>query len=583
MEESGKTGEGRRLATGPEIGWPDWSSPVFSWAIVLLSAGLYTLAFPPFPLAEAAYVFAVPILAGFAFLGVQRFSFLQFFIGGWLSWIVLIFWLRHFTSHLTFFLAPILSWGAMLALAAVLGLFWAAWFAAARYVFERALKRTTLVRVLSILGLASLWVVLEWVRTWLFTGFPWLPLAVSQWDRSLILQISSLTGQWGVSFVLIAFNLGLGFYLWRLWYYRRQRWWVRLSPEFYSALGILFAAIGFGLYSAGELRQQTEVARFAFVQPNLRGYEKWDPAKARESFDVLEEMTELASYLKPDVILWPESPTPLPVKGNDSVRDWVESLSTAVDTPILMGNMAMEESEDTANRWYNTVFWVGPEEGARLDDYYRKRHLVPFGEYVPLSGVLPFIRKVVPLEGQFFPGDSANLITARIKDDDIDFAPLICYEDIFPSLARESVRKGGDIFYVATNNTWFGEEGGAYQHAAHSVLRAVETRRPVLRCGNAGWSGWIDEFGHTRHFVGNDTGSIYFQGADAVDVSWNPVWRGKQTLYVVYGDWLVYLSIVLVVINFIYLRMSSELPPGERLRPERQDKPSLKPRFSLRK
>src|SRR5690606_22238109 len=96
--------------------------------------------------------------------------------------------------------------------------------------------------------------------------------------------------------------------------------------------------------------------------------------------------------------------------------------------------------------------------------------------------------------------------------------PLICYEDIYPNLGRYSTIGGASVLVVLTNNGWFGEGGAAYQHAAHSVLRAVEMRRPVLRCGNGGWSGWIDEFGGVRRVVTNDEGTIYFRGVRTVSI-----------------------------------------------------------------
>ena len=119
------------------------------------------------------------------------------------------------------------------------------------------------------------------------------------------------------------------------------------------------------------------------------------------------------------------------------------------------------------------------------------------------------------------------------------FGPLICYEDIFPQLARASVRSGADVLAVLTNSAWYGEGGAAYQHAAHAVLRAVETRRPVLRCGNGGWSGWIDEFGGVRSVVTNEAHTIYFRGTRTVTVTRDKRWIGQESVYVQYGDWFV--------------------------------------------
>jgi apolipoprotein N-acyltransferase len=107
-----------------------------------------------------------------------------------------------------------------------------------------------------------------------------------------------------------------------------------------------------------------------------------------------------------------------------------------------------------------------------------------------------------------------------------------------------------------TNNGWFGESGAAVQHAAHSVLRAVETRRPVLRVGNGGWSGWIDEFGYVRNTMTDDSGSIYFRGARVLNVSRDQRWIGRQSFYVEHGEWFVAVSALAAGFGWLLLRVS---------------------------
>ena len=123
---------------------------------------------------------------------------------------------------------------------------------------------------------------------------------------------------------------------------------------------------------------------------------------------------------------------------------------------------------------------------------------------------------------------------------------LICYEDIFPNLARESTRAGAEVLTVLTNNAWFGEGGAAYQHAANSVLRAVENRRPVIRCGNGGWSGWIDEYGNVRGVLTDERDSVYFRGARTLDVTRDLRWAGKLSYYTEHGDWFLLVCVALV-------------------------------------
>ncbi|MGC9450347.1 MAG: apolipoprotein N-acyltransferase [Oceanipulchritudo sp.] len=507
---------------------------------MLCSGFLHALAFPPFDLAEAAYVFAVPLLLWGLFGRPFPREGLFLFLGGWLTWIVLVFWLRNFTRHLEFPMAEAVGWLAMLALSFLLAVFWWIWGRVALAVVRRVRGRGIPWRLMVVPGLAGFWVLLEWVRGTILTGFPWLPLAASQWQRPLLLQIASVTGSGAVSFILVAFNVGISLYLFLLWKNRRGSWFQRLSFEFYLALALLFGAIAYGLHTSGAGRGgRLDGPRLGFVQPYAGAMEKWDMERMRENLDTLRDLTILVSYLKPGLILWPESPTPLPVKGNASMRQWVESLSREVQLPLLIGNVAREGgAQDPSRKWFNAVFFANPGTGLETDHYYAKRHLVPFGEYVPRW--IPFIDKVVPLEAEFFPGKSAAPVKMFHQGESLGKAGiLICYEDIFPRLARENTLAGAEWHYVATNNVWYGEEAGAWQHAAHSVLRAVETRRPVVRCGNAGWSGWIDEFGHIRHVMLDEDRSIYFQGVEAVDFSLSAFWAGKLSPYVRRGDWFI--------------------------------------------
>ena len=548
MEEGGKTGQGGGLATR-------WQGLI----ALVSSAALYTVSFPPFNLPEAAYVFAVPLLLWALFGRPFKHESKALFVAGWISWIILLSWLRNCTSSLDLPLKGVLGWSLTIALSGAMAVFWWAWGWLALRMTRRSKRGSLLCRLMILIGMSALWVVMEWIREFLFTGFPWLPLSASQWQRPLLMQIASVTGAKGISFVLIAFNFGLSYYLYILWNNRKASWLKRLSLEFYLALGFLFSAIGFGLQSSGAGRHgRIEGPRLGFVQPNTEVMAKWDPSRVRENLETLKDLTTYATYLGADLVLWPEAPTPLPLKGNASMRQWVDDLAEEIQLPILAGNVAREgASDDPDRKWYNAVFAVDPVQGTQTGTYYQKRHLVPFGEYVPFSGILPFIKKFVPIEGTFHEGTSPVPLSLESKDYSFGrVGNLICYEDIFPALARQNVLAGANWHYVATNNAWFGEEAGAWQHAAHSVLRAVETRRPVVRCGNAGWSGWIDEFGHVRHTVLDNTGSIYFQGVDAVQFSRSSYWSGRQSLYVQFGDWFVALCGGMIALAILTGRFS---------------------------
>jgi apolipoprotein N-acyltransferase len=159
--------------------------------------------------------------------------------------------------------------------------------------------------------------------------------------------------------------------------------------------------------------------------------------------------------------------------------------------------------------------------------------------------------------GSFQKGDEAKVFKispSNKKKSMLNIGSLICYEDIFPNLCRDEVSFGADLFFVTTNDAWFGREGCAEQHAAHSVLRAIETQKPVIRCGNAGWSGWIDSKGHQRQVLRDDSGSIYFEGATILNISIQANSQKSISFYMKYGDWFVYSCASIALILLLLLK-----------------------------
>lgn len=530
-----------------------WAAVVF---VTMVAASVAMM--PPARYPELAYIFAAPGVY-WAYRAPRWRLYLGTVLGAQaVAWTLTLGWLSNVT------------WAGLLALGPVIGAWVGSWFLAVRWIMPRMVGRPWAQRVLAVLGLAGAWVVVEWTRTWVLSGFPWLPLSATQWERLSVLQPAAYTGAWGVSFVLIAVNVAFAAYVHKLLNAGTADRARTRCPEFIAAMVLLLGCL---LLTARETFNRARFhlpwASVGIVQPAIPQAVKWDPAEAGDILRTLELETLKATAARPDFLLWPEATTPLAVRGDPDMKKWTEELVAHASVPLLMGSIGYDGLDTPEERWMNGVFVVTPETGV-AEGFYAKRHLVPFGEYVPARSLLGWLDKVVPVGGDFTPGRDATVLGVPSGPKDTDGArpvarigPLICYEDIFPSLARASVRAGAEVLVVNTNNGWFGEGDAAYQHAAHSVLRAVETRRPVLRAGNAGWSGWIDECGAIRAVLtkdlttgavqtrpaarGEKAGTVYFRGSANLAVTRDARFFEVQSFYVQWGDWFVAVSAALAL------------------------------------
>lgn len=499
----------------------------------LLTALLWVLSIPPFEFSEGAYVAFVPLLLWLYTRPGWKASILVGFGTGWVSWMAIIIWLRHVTVFGT------------VALAAIMAAIFTVWVVLVRWVLPRFADAAFVVRLFAFLGLAGGWVVLEWSRNWFLWGFPWAPLSLSQWQRPVVLQIAAWTGAYGISFMLVLFSFCVAHTLRsRAACKERKVWTGWFSPDLYVAMGCLGLCITLFFRSLPAPDSTVPVLTAGVVQPYIAPELKWDEQLELENLETLEKLTRWIAIMESDLLLWPEASTPWPVKGYPTMQYRAEALVDEIEKPILMGNLAFYPE---TKLWSNGVYLVEPGSGLSDDDY-TKRELVPFGEYVPKG--FGFIEKVVPVGGNFMEGRDPGLIPLTIGEHTWKIGPLVCYEDTYAGLARESTAAGAQVFFVATNNAWYGEEGGAPQHAAHSVLRAVENRRPVMRCGNGGWSGWIDAYGSIRKVLLED-GSVYFQGGSTYSVFQYEEWLRRKSFYTRHGDWFVAVSAALLALTVL--------------------------------
>jgi len=543
----------------------------------VMSIILLAIAFPPFNQAWAVLVFLTPFIKWSFARPRWRTYLLTAFGAGWVSWFVILIWLRH--------IAPPWGWVGLAILSAYLGLYTLAWLAAMRWAAPRLDGAKRWRRLAGLFALAGWWVVLDWVRGWLFTGFPWLPLAAAFWKFPLFLQPLQWTGPWSITFLIVLLNLGLvcgtgpeASFEGEPAPRRKIFWPARIGPELLAPLLFFMCAV----YLASSLlhnaaRKNVPLARVGIVQPWTDPLRKWTgtAAEEKEIWDNLYNLSQTFIYhdqspRNVDFVLWPEAAPPFPVQGHDTEpeRELMVKLATTLGRPVLFGAVGYSNPSSGPQdppSYIDGVFLVRPGQDGFAKEVYAKRHLVPFGEYNPLPSWVPFPGKVVQLLGDTVPGDHPVVIPLHFPGDRlVKTGPLVCYEDVFSYLARDETKAGADLLVVVTNDAWYGTGGGALQHAAHSVLRAIETRRPVLRCGNDGWSGFIDQDGDAfemekagktaiPRWVMHAQGTTYFHGTGALVVYSNPQFDGVETFYVRHGDWFVALSALLTAAGALLL------------------------------
>jgi apolipoprotein N-acyltransferase len=486
----------------------------------LVSGGLLVLCFPVFDYYLLAFVALTPFL-----ISLWRLSPWEAFKAGLFLGLVYFFgtqyWIYHSVSHYGG-VPLVLSFFVVLLLAVILSLY-TGLFAV---LFARTVNRS----VLPALLVAPLfWVVLEYARTYVLTGFPWSSIGYSQYKFLPFIQIADITGIYGVSFLVVAVNGVLAdSYI----TYRRQQETplVSLYPLVIGGVLLLAAVGGSVFYGNHRLEQEIpgEPVLVGVVQGNIRQDLKWEPSYQEEVINIYKMMTRDSAGGKPDFLVWPESALPF-YYGRDHARTRdLREFQRSLGVELLFGAITVKEGEDSLSLGNSAILLDA--EGSETYAY-DKIHLVPFGEYVPYQKVLFFIDKLVTGIGDYRPGSGY----LRGSTDAGEFGTHICYEIIFPGLVRKFYRDGGDFMVTITNDAWFGRTAGPYQHWSMAVFRAVENRKPVIRAANTGISGFIDSRGRVL------SKTLLFERTVLMErLKTDPT----RSVYSRYGDLFVYVLMV---------------------------------------
>ncbi len=457
------------------------------WMLAAISGILLFLSFPKFDQGWLAWFALVPLM-----LALRRAQWRAGLVLGFTTGLIhnlgMMYW-TVYVMHVYGMVPLVEAILILILLAGVMSLYTAA-FAGG---LCRLVRRPWQLAVLA----PALWVTLEWLRGWLFTGFPWELLGYSQYDHVWVIQIADLAGVLGISALIVFANAVLSL---ALLFWAEKPWQTgAVSRKLTARSAVVLAAVlimtaGYGIVrirAVDRLTAQAPKVKVAVVQGNIAQDQKWDA-----SFQVLttakyRTLSQEAVKQGAQLVIWPETATPFFMFYDKVLTGMVLQGIREAGVSFIIGSPSVDLSGKTPIN-YNSAYLISPR-GETLGRY-DKVHLVPFGEYVPLKRFLPFIDKLVAQVGDFRAGNRGNTLNWQQHP----IGMLICYEAIFPGLARDMVRNGAQLLVNITNDAWFGRTSAAYQHFSMAVLRSVENRRVLARAANTGISGFIDPCGRVK-------------------------------------------------------------------------------------
>jgi apolipoprotein N-acyltransferase len=439
------------------------------------SGALYAFALPPFDVNELGWVALIPLL--FAVEGCRPGeAFRRGYVAGLVFFGMTTWWLVH------------VSWFAPVALTAFLALYFGAavvWFVQpASDVFWRNL-------LAGIVGTAS-WVTLEWIRGHApLGGYGWNMLGVTQHRNVPFIQFASVTGIYGVSalvcFVNFAFFQTIRRFVRNIGAREPLR---RLSWEFYLAMALVCSVFLHGLREM-RVEQDGRTLRIALVQGNIPQTLKFEPEQKPLIIERYRSLTESIMPLEPELIIWPETATPEALRYDRESFELATNVAQQAHAFLLTGTFDATPNKEPLEA-FNSAMLVRPD--GTLGEIYRKIHLVPFGEYVPLRKILPFIKYLTPIQNSCERGREFTIFHLA----ELSFGTVICFEDTVPELYRVFVKRGADFMVNVTNDAWFQDSPAAELHVANAVFRCAETRRWLIRCTNSGVTCAVNPFGMVR-------------------------------------------------------------------------------------
>ena len=510
-----------------------FSRLIAQYGYAALSGLMLILIQPPVSLYPLAFAALVPLMRGIDKDNLRR-SFLRGFITGIIAWLGTIYWVVVAMNQYGGIIVP-LSILILVLFVLYLSLYTGIFTFACAY-----LEKVT--SAPSYLIAAPVWVILEYSRGIVMTGFPWSYLGHSQFGFLHLIQVASVTGTLFISFMIVAANS----IICTIWARKK------VPVVFTVVIAAIFASsLAYGFV---RLQHRDEgKLKAAIVQGNIGQDIKWD-----ESF----KMMTVSKYYRlsfglaqgTDIIIWPETAIPFLLGREPAAYRYVQAVPVMLGSRLLFGTVGMLSTGNLLN----TVLYI--DRDGNTAGIYNKVHLVPFGEYTPIVSYFPFLAKLTAIGADFRPGDGHRPIETDVGK----IGVLICFEGIFPYITNDTVRQGAEVLVNLTNDAWYNRTSAPYQHFAFYVFRAIETDRYVLRAANTGISSIIDPRGRIEGKTPIFTEEV-LRGTYAL--------KNTETFYVRHGDYFVIICVgflVLVVVAGLVRKRVVQDSPGPGAKRTRQ-------------
>ena len=507
--------------------------PYQSWILAGLSGILLILSFPSFNLFPLGWIGLIPLLIALQTTPSWKSAFLHGYLAGAIFFLGLVYWITLLYPFANIFLTTF----ACLLLASYLSL-----YVGVFGVLTRALPWKS--GLPFIVMATAIWTGLEWVRSWFLSGFPWGSMGYSQWNNLPAIQIASITGVHGVSFIVVLLNATIADIIHTYFISKNQSTAPNIPSRFTFHVSrlipivVVIACIVYGAYTVSKPVDSDSDIKIALVPGNIPQIEKWDRTYWPQIFEKYMRLVKEADAEDPDIIILPETALRGEVfafEGNSYMKQLKQILAEQ-EIYLLTGTFYYTPEQKV----YNSVFLLSPRS-EKLGSY-SKIHLVPFGEYVPITRHLP---NFIQLPTGFESGKSIDLLPIP-HSKNRQMGVVICFESVFPDLFRKFVKKGASVMGILTNDAWFDGTAAPEQHLAMAPLRAVENRIAIFRCANGGISCIIDALGRTV------TTQISASDKESFLVARIPLSDHGGTVYTRYGDWFPALCFVVSTLLILY-------------------------------